>query len=299
VCSPTFLSDNQKKPLCRPLLSKTRETPRKPKPPGGVLTAGNLAITRPPTRLAPGGRCRSCRLRPAGRFRLLLAEPMWSPSRVHPGRTSSVPFGSEPTPKGRLSPVRSPASSDGQEGIQRGAELPAGWLVRFRGPGIGFAGAQAASFALRTRIPTPATGPPSPAARDERREKPRGSSAHASPSRGSQRSVLPLRCLQSRLAPFPQTGPSGTWAVPSEPWRPAPRSGFLLPEPRAEARFEPPSDPLPGGGPPATGWPEGLSSGCSAGRNPGAPANLREGSSHRQPQRLVRFRVLSKDLPGW
>jgi hypothetical protein len=78
--------------------SQTRETPRKPKPPRGVLDADGLATTRPPSgrnRLA----CRSCRLRPSDRTRLLLAEPMRSPSEEHPGRTSSGPFGFRADPE--------------------------------------------------------------------------------------------------------------------------------------------------------------------------------------------------------
>lgn len=45
----------------------------------------------------------------------------------------------EPTPRGRLSPVRSPASSDGGEAIRCLTEMPAKGLVRFRGRTASFA----------------------------------------------------------------------------------------------------------------------------------------------------------------
>ena len=73
------------------------------------------------------------------------------------------------TPRGRLSPVRSPASSDDWEAIRCRAQLPMKWLVRFRGRAATFAYPREAlwhkrfDFAKRRRdryrtLPTAAIG---------------------------------------------------------------------------------------------------------------------------------------------
>lgn len=104
---------------------------------------------------------------------------------------------------------------------------------------------------------------------DSGREKPRGSLAFASPSRGSQRSVLPLQCLRSRLAPFP---PALIRPRPglsrSDHWRSAPRSGSSCsvpgPKPGGRTPFRPAS-PAADRRLPVT--PKGQSSGCPSGRS--------------------------------
>jgi hypothetical protein len=132
----------------------------------------------------------------------------------------------------------------------------------------------------------------------ETQEKPRESSANASPSRGSLRSVLPLHVVGPGRSRFLRPSvrdlgcPGWMWRFASEeptlPSSARPKPGALNPvRPASRQRTA------------VHRWPEGLSSGCPSGRGRLGLANLREGSSQRQARGLVRFRGLREVLPFW
>ena len=174
-----------------------RSLPRKADPVG---TSGLSTVRVSPSGRSRPARCPSDRSRPEGRFRWPLAKP--TPPLSGSARSNDpVPLsGSGPTLSGRVSPFQFPFPATSQKVGDSGAYVHPKRCWDFASEEEDSREPQPSELRALSRVSCLVSRVSDLGSRSCQREKPRGSSAFASPSRGSQ---------PKQLAPFRHTSDSG------------------------------------------------------------------------------------------